>query len=142
MPIWSTVLESNLIHTINEARVQEFHLKELPIGGDGEPHKDIPLIGATGGDEMEVRTASKKMGGGTLYELGDCQLAGLPPPPMTFVRNLSAAALPFASPVGVGLLGLPLFWTFPAGVEFDWHGTDGDPPTIIFYFGQENCSLL
>ena len=26
---------------------------------------------------------------------------------------------------------------FPGGVEFDWYGTDGDPPTFCFYFSKE-----
>jgi hypothetical protein len=74
---------------------------------------------------------------GDIYMLGDCQLDGLPPEQnFTFMTNLTAAALPHASPVGDGLLSLSFFYSFPAGVEFDWHGTDGDPPTVIFYFGK------
>jgi hypothetical protein len=91
------------------------------------PLSPSSLIGAT---------TSQSAKAGTMHMLGDCQLVGLPPPPRTFLRNLVAASLPFASPVGIGLLGLPFLWTFPAGVEFDWHGTDGDPPTLIFYYGE------
>jgi predicted aspartyl protease len=88
----------------------------------------LPFLGTTSG--------SAGVKGGDLYLLGDCQLDGLPFPVFTFLRNLTAAALPYASPVGVGLLSLALFYSFPAGVEFDWYGTDGDPPSIIFYFGK------
>jgi hypothetical protein len=92
--------------------------------------KDLNILGAAG------------VGGtflaGDIVLLGDCQLDGLPPGNnFTFMTNLTAAALPHASPVGHGLLSLSFFLSFPAGVEFDWYGTDGDPPTVIFYYGQE-----
>jgi hypothetical protein len=35
------------------------------------------------------------------------------------------------------LLGVPFFESNPTGMEFDWYGTDGDPPTMIFYYGKE-----
>jgi hypothetical protein len=76
--------------------------------------------------------------GGDYMLLGDCRLAGMPPgQDFLFMSNLTAAALPYASPVGQGVLGLSFFECFPAGVEFDWYGTDGDPPTIIFYTGDQ-----
>ena len=56
---------------------------------------------------------------------------------VTVMTNLMAAALPYTSPVCVGLFSLAFLYSFPAGVEVDWHGTDGDPPTIIFYFGND-----
>jgi hypothetical protein len=69
--------------------------------------------------------------------LGDCQLGGMPTPAeasVIFMRNLTASAMPQASPMDTaGLLGSPFVLSF-AGVEFDWYGTDGDPPTTIFYF--------
>ena len=126
-------------NSIDSKLVKKYGLQEysLPIPPQPVGDKDddsilspSKLIGAT------TSTAESSQAG-TLYMLGDGQLAGLPPPPRTFLRNLVAASLPFASPVGVGLLGLPFLWTFPAGVEFDWHGTDGDPPTLIFYCGEE-----
>ena len=90
---------------------------------------DLPPVIGTGGAGLKA---------GDLYQLGDCQLDGLPPEQTTtFVKNLTAAALPYASPVGHGLLGLNFFMSFPAGVEFDWYGTDGDPPTTIFYYGKK-----
>jgi hypothetical protein len=92
--------------------------------------KDLNILGSAG------------VGGtflaGDIFLLGDCQLDGLPPGNnFTFMTNLTAAALPHASPVGHGLLSLSFFLSFPAGVEFDWYGTDGDPPTVIFYYGKE-----
>jgi hypothetical protein len=93
-------------------------------------------------DELAVGKCAAAAGvGGTIeageiYMLGDCELVGLPQP-FTFLRNLTAASFPLASPTGSGLLGQPFFQSFPAGVEFDWHGTNGDPPTIIFYAGHE-----
>lgn len=87
--------------------------------------------------------ATAGMGGsfapGDMVVVGDCSLAGLPPEQshMIFLRNLTAAALPHGSPLNTaGLLGTS-FVSSLAGVEFDWYGTDGDPPTFIFYFGKE-----
>lgn len=70
-----------------------------------------------------------------LYRLGDCRLSGMPAEfsKVTFMTNLTVASLPFPGPTGAGLLGLPFFGSF-SGVEFDWHGTDGDPPTMVFFF--------
>lgn len=74
---------------------------------------------------------------GNMVALGDCELVGLPPEQTTtFMTNLSAAALDRPTPVGDGILGLAFLLSFPAGVEFDFHGTDGDPPTMIFYYGE------
>ena len=92
--------------------------------------KDLNILGSAG------------VGGtflpGDVFLLGDCQLAGLPQGQnFTFMTNLTAAALPHASPVGDGLLSLSFFLSFLAGVEFDWYGTDGDPPTVIFYYGKD-----
>jgi hypothetical protein len=132
------------VNSIDARLVENYGLAEYTLpsnprnDGDVDDKLDsiIPsssLIGATTSKSDDENPSM----GGLLHMLGNCQLAGLPPPPMIFLRNLVAAALPFASPVGVGLLGLPFLWTFPAGVEFDWHGTDGDPPTIIFYYGKD-----
>lgn len=74
---------------------------------------------------------------GDFVMLGDCLLGGMPADQqnITFFRNLTAAALDLgiAGSVGSGLLGSQFFSCFPSGVEFDWYGTDGDPPTVIFY---------
>lgn len=92
---------------------------------------------------MGTPLATSGMGGnfapGDLVKLGDCKLDGLPPEQshLMFMRGLTAASLPHASPLDTsGLLGTPFFQSF-AGVEFDWYGTDGDPPTFIFYFGED-----
>jgi len=77
---------------------------------------------------------------GDFVMLGDCQLGDMPKdqPNITFMTNLTAAAIDLgvANMFSNGLLGSSFFQCFPAGVEFDFHGTDGDPPTIIFYYGQ------
>ena len=77
---------------------------------------------------------------GALHDLGRCQLAGISPPPSksgekppSFLRHLLVTPLPMASPVGHGLLGLTFMASF-AAVEFDWAGTDGDPPTLQFVY--------
>ncbi|KAL3782981.1 hypothetical protein HJC23_003137 [Cyclotella cryptica] len=77
---------------------------------------------------------------GDIVMMGDCHLSGMPAEQsnLIFMRNLTAASLDIglASTVADGLLGTAFFNCFPAGVEFDWYGTDGDPPTMIFYYGM------
>jgi len=71
--------------------------------------------------------------------LGDCRLSGMPEDQekVIFMKNLTAASLELGiGSIGDGLLGTSFFECFPAGVEFDWYGTDGDPPTLIFYYGS------
>ena len=96
--------------------------------------KDLDILGSAGiGGALQP---------GDTFALGDCELVGLPPEQTTtFMRNLTAAGLGISTPVGDGVLGLNFFWSFPAGVEFDWYGTDGDPPTLVFYYGNELPSL-
>jgi len=136
------------VNSIQSKLVERFHLPVFHPDTDGAENPvaaaakgPLPLIGVTGGRNNKKADKHKPTRESTspvsMHLLGDCQLVGLPPPKLTFLRNLVGTSLPFASPVGEGLLGLPLFWTFPAGIEFDWHGTDGDPPTLVFYFGEE-----
>ena len=77
-----------------------------------------------------------KFAAGDLYDLGDAVLDGLPPPDLPICHNFTAAVLPHASAVGKGILGQLFLMQYPGGVEFDWYGTDGDPPTIILHFTQ------
>jgi hypothetical protein len=105
--------------------------------------------------------AGGAISGGDTFLLGDCQLEQqiLPSPPPTtnptpeqpsdlndsdekkipqtpmFMTDLTASALPVASPAAAGLLGTYFFQCFPGGVEFDWNGDQatGVPPSISFY---------
>ena len=94
--------------------------------------EDLSILASTG--------AGGSFQPGDIVMLGDCHLGGMPEnhPNITFMTNLTAAAIDLgvASMFSNGLLGSSFFQCFPAGVEFDFHGTDGDPPTIIFYYGQ------
>ena len=99
---------------------------------------DLPLVMSS-----QETVGAVGMGGkfapSNVYMLGECKLDGLPPEQdFTFMTNLTAASLPNA-PGGVchGLLGVLFFHSFPAGVSFEWYGTDGDPPTMTFYAGPE-----
>jgi hypothetical protein len=66
--------------------------------------------------------------------LGDCHLSNMPKGyDSLFMRDLTAASIDMGLVVAEGLLGTPFFECFSA-VEFDWYGTDGDPPTVIFYY--------
>ncbi|KAL7550535.1 hypothetical protein ACHAWF_013756 [Thalassiosira exigua] len=94
--------------------------------------EDLPVLGSAG--------AGGRIQAGDIVMLGDCELGGMPKDQhnMTFMTNFTAAALDLgiARTFGGGLLGASFFACIPGGVEFDWYGTDGDPPTIIFYYGQ------
>ena len=111
---------------MNSIIKSSFGTLQLPLVTES---KDLPIAGSAGvGGLFEA---------GNLYDLGDCKLEGLPPDQNNiFMTNLTAFKLPNSSPVANGLLGIPFFLSFPAGVEFDWSGTDGDPPTVIFYYGR------
>jgi predicted aspartyl protease len=73
---------------------------------------------------------------GDIVMLGDCHLSNMPKEhDLLFIKNLTAASIDIglAGVIAEGLLGTTFFECFSA-VEFDWYGTDGDPPTFIFYY--------
>lgn len=81
-----------------------------------------------------VGSAGALMGGET-YLLGDAELDGVPEN-FTFMTNLTASALPVASPAAAGLLSLAFLQSFPA-VDFHWGRKsvaeeDQEPPSITF----------
>ena len=99
---------------------------ELPVVVRKE---DLDILGSAG--------AGGSFQAGDIVLLGDCKLGGVPPDQQNvkFMKNLTAAALDLgiANAVADGLLGVSFFQSFPEGVEFDWHGTDGDEPTVQFW---------
>ena len=102
---------------------------------------DVPMVSVGMGGSLEEDS-------GNLVLLGDCSLAGFPPSQnqIIFLKQLTASVLPqnpaskssFGATrkkaTAAGILGTPFIESF-AAVEFDWYGTDGDPPTFCFYFG-------
>lgn len=75
---------------------------------------------AVGFDEGGV-SAAGALAGGTTFMLGTAQLNDLPKGErFDFLSNLTASALPVASPSGAGLLGVGFLFAFPGGVEFCW----------------------
>ena len=100
---------------------------QLPIIRKKE---DLELLGTAG--------AAGSFEAGDIVLLGNCTLGGMPADyNQKFMCNMTAASidLGIATKVCVGLLGVPFFSSFGA-VEFDWWGTDGDPPTIQFYYSK------
>ena len=100
---------------------------QLPIVRKKE---DLELLGTAG--------AAGSFETGDIVLLGNCTQGGMPADyNQTFMYNMTAASidLGIATKVCVGLLGVPFFSSFGA-VEFDWWGTDGDPPTIQFYYSK------
>ena len=144
-------------NTINGQVAQEL---ELPVVGQA-----LPGVGSAG-----------YISGGETFELGDTQLefakveslvahtekAGESIPddieddetvaaPFLFMKNLTASALPVASPSGAGLLSLAFLYCFQGGVEFNWgssstaptlkDGMISNPPSIGFY-GEHSDQVL
>lgn len=88
----------------------------------------------------DVPVVSTGLGGGyasgEMLDLGDCIL---PEQQIPFINGLWAATYP--TEAADGLLGVPFFLSFRA-IEFDWYGTDDDPPTTIFYLQDVDFSHL
>mmetsp|Transcript_55357 Transcript_55357/g.160692 ORF Transcript_55357/g.160692 Transcript_55357/m.160692 type:complete len:417 (+) Transcript_55357:72-1322(+) len=120
------------VNTINGQVAQELLLE---IVGEA-----LPGVGSSGA-----------ISGGHTYELGDAELErGIILPEtlddeikesFLFMQNLTASALPVASPASAGLLSLAFLSCFDGGVEFYWGSSpntmkDGllvDQPTIKFF---------
>jgi len=116
-------------NTINAQVAQELALESVGSA--------LPGYGAAGAIE-----------GGETFSLGDCTFdrAGKRPQLQNnedddssedldlFMTNLTASALPIASPAAAGLLGVAFLNCFEGGVKFDWGGgIDARQPMITFY---------
>ena len=86
--------------------------------------------------------------GGDTFLLGDCELdikindakpseddnaVAEVDEPFTFMKELTASALPVASPAAAGLLGLAFFYCFEGGVEFNFGLNKQQTPSVSFY---------
>lgn len=107
-------------NTIN-ARVA----KQLGLEVFGSPA--LPGLGAAGA-----------LAGGDTFLLGDAELEGVKDR-FIFMKGLTAAALPVASPASAGLLSLSFLQSFDGGVEFAWGNRQVDDagtvvaPSVTFY---------
>ncbi len=123
------------VNTISRAIANEL---DLPVVIKGE---DLSILGSAG--------AGGSFQAGDIVLLGESRLSGMPDNQQhnTFMSNMTLASmdLGIAGSVGSGMLGVSFFNCFKGGVEFDWYGTDGDPPTIQFYYdylpeeAKKNC---
>ena len=87
---------------------------------------------AVGFDEGGV-SAAGELAGGTTYLLGTAQLNDLPKEERCdFLSNLTASALPVASPSGAGLLGIGFLFAFPGGVSDTRDQTAGLAPHVCY----------
>ena len=102
------------------------------------------------GEALPGLSSAGAMLGGETFMLGDSQLEGIEMngemgEDGIFMQNLTASALPIASPAAAGLLSLPFFYCFEGGVEFSWGSTalkDGMPdPGLITFFGDEETAM-
>jgi len=93
--------------------------------------KALPGVGAGGA-----------ISGGDTFMLGDTELDGIVQTEdegdLTFMKGLTAAALPVASPASAGLLGLYFFNCFEGGVLFNWGIKTDVPPSVTFYGSKNN----
>jgi len=98
------------------------------------------------GQALPGVTAGGTMNGAPTYMLGDCELEGLPKEEQfIFMQNLTASALPVASPAAAGLLSLSFLYSFEGGVEFQWNDQTqdgGPPPSVTFYGEGESDAIL
>ncbi len=111
---------------------------DLPVLVKGE---DLSILGSAG--------AGGSFQAGDVVLLGDSRLSGMPESQQNniFMSNMTLASmdLGIANSVGGGMLGTSFLGCFRGGVEFDWYGTDGDPPTLQFYYdslpekAKQNC---
>jgi len=83
------------------------------------------------GEALPGYNTGGTMDGGATYLLGDCSLDEQKKD--IFMKELSASALPIASPTGAGLLSCAFLNCFQGGVKFDWV----NDPSITFY-GDDN----
>lgn len=115
-------------NTINAQVANELDLE--PVG------EALPGIGSAGA-----------ITGGTTFMLGDAELEGTGLESFVFMQNLTASALPIASPASAGLLSLAFLCCFEGGVEFDWgsqsmrDGMAESSPSITFYGERSNDDL-
>jgi len=96
--------------------------------------------------------------GGDTFLLGDCELdikindskpseddnavaEDDEPEPFTFMKRLTASALPVASPAAAGLLGLAFFYCFEGGVEFNWRSNKQQTPSVLFYGSEKHLNV-
>ncbi len=83
------------------------------------------------GTALPGYNAAGSMDGGSTFILGDCSLDLLEKE--LFMKDLTAAALPVASPAAAGLLGVAFLNCFQGGVKFDW----GNDAKVTFYGDDE-----
>lgn len=119
------------VNTINAQVAQELGLEKVGEAPGG--------VGAAGG-----------ITGGDTFMLGDC-LIDIPraskdddeeeDDTFTFMQQLTASALPVASPAAAGLLGLAFFYCFEGGVEFQWGLQEGQIPSVTFYGSKHGLDV-
>ncbi|KAL9183504.1 hypothetical protein ACHAXT_004360 [Thalassiosira profunda] len=119
------------VNTINAQVAMELQLEKV-----GEAPRGV---GAAGG-----------IVGGDTFMLGDCAIDvmkkaqddadEIEEDSDIFMKELTASALPVASPAAAGLLGLAFFYCFDGGVEFRW-GNAEEEPSVTFIGSEEDLDV-
>lgn len=90
------------------------------------------------GDALPGYGAAGSISGGQTFSLGNCTLDRLDAD--LFMTNLTASALPVASPAAAGLLGVAFLNCFEA-VKFQWGGgIEGTEPLVTFYGDMDDAN--
>ena len=102
------------------------------------------------GEALPGVSASGSMAGGETFMLGNCELEDATSPlsneegdespqQSLFMAELTASALPVASPAAAGLLSVAFLNCFAGGVEFVWSPDDvmNSAPSVTFYGDNE-----
>ena len=91
------------------------------------------------GEALPGYNAAGEMDGAPTFFLGDCTLDSSRKE--LFMQNLTASALPIASPAAAGLMSVAFLNCFEGGVRFDWGGVrsfeDSEPKeSLITFYGS------
>lgn len=90
------------------------------------------------GDALPGYGAAGSISGGQTYMLGNCTIDRVNAD--VFMTNLTASALPVASPGAAGLLSVAFLNCFHA-VKFEWGGgIDGKSPMVTFYGDKDDAN--
>eukprot|EP00581_Thalassiosira_minuscula_P010716 CAMPEP_0183727338 /NCGR_PEP_ID=MMETSP0737-20130205/25443_1 /TAXON_ID=385413 /ORGANISM="Thalassiosira miniscula, Strain CCMP1093" /LENGTH=386 /DNA_ID=CAMNT_0025958941 /DNA_START=114 /DNA_END=1271 /DNA_ORIENTATION=+ len=123
------------VNTINAQVAQELTLEKV-----GEANPGVGAAGSImGGDtfmlgdcELDIKIDAEQSDTSDTSEDGEYE--------SLFMKELTASALPVASPAAAGLLGLAFFFCFEGGVEFAW-GDSNESPSVTFYGSSKGLNL-
>ena len=88
------------------------------------------------GSALPGYSAAGALDGGDTFLLGNCTLDM--PNKELFMTDLTASALPVASPATAGLLGVGFLNCFEGGVKFEWGGGVDSRQSMVTFHGEDS----